>query len=387
MAEKLRIPRENPIEPLCDPFSIGIGRMLDETPPDRRWLVDEFLPLGIVGLLAATGGTGKSFLTLQASISIAAGIPFMGMPVREPGGVLMLCAEDDRDELHRRFRAVIEHMQQDFDLDEHQLELLRERMFIESRVGTDNRVTFEQDREIKPTLMVDRIASLVDELPTINMIVMDPISRFRGGDENDNAAATRFIEQVERLRNLTGATILLPHHIAKNSFSASEGLNQEAMRGASALADAGRWAAGMATLGAKEASKFDIDPDDAHQFVWLESLKHSYGQRWPGQWLKRSHGGVLVPTELERAKDQDRKRKQEDRYQTLLPILTDLVRKHQERGECITPNKVIQHAGSKGIFKTSDKIVRDIMNRAIEDGHIAEMKAPSGRGHVLRTWL
>ncbi|ROO25517.1 AAA family ATPase [Salinisphaera orenii] len=380
MGEALRIPQENPIEPLCDPCSIGIGRMLDEDPPDRRWLVDEFLPLGIVGVLAATGGTGKSFLTLQASTSIAAGIPFMGMPVVEPGGVLMLCAEDDRDELHRRFKAVIEHMRADNDLDEDHIDLLRERLFIEPRVGLDNRVTREQEREIVPTMLIDRIASLVGQLPPINLIVLDPISRFRGGDENDNAAATRFIEQIERLRNMTGATILLPHHVAKNSFRASDGLNQDAMRGASALADAGRWAAGMATLRADEAGKFNVEPEEAHKFVWMESLKHSYGERWPGQWLKRSHGGVLAPTDLERKRDSDKRQKAESDYREIVARVCGLIR---EEGPLSLHSLENDYSGTSGLLGAGHKKVRGVIHRAVKDGDLRTQPKPKGRGDLI----
>lgn len=363
---------ERSTRPLADPYSIGIGNMLDTEPPARRWLLDELLPLGVVGLLAAGGGVGKSFLIQQLGIAIATGRPFLGMEVGEPGGVLILAAEDERDELHRRLHRIVGRMRDDGDLTDADLELLRDRLFIASRVGEDNRLTSEHERVILRTCVGDRIAALVDELPDVKLIVLDPVSRFRGGDENANEAATRFVEAVESLRSATGATVLLAHHVSKDGLRAeAEALSAESLRGASALVDGVRWAAAMATLRKDAAKDYGIDREDAGRYVRLDVVKNNYAAPWQGMWLERSCGGVLVPTELSQRKARD-ERKAEDRYGEVLPKLQGLIRQRQEKGTPLTKRKLRDYAGKSGMFGVSDQTLRGILERAIEEGHIAE---------------
>lgn len=379
---------EQKVEPLCDPYAIGIGSMLDNPPVERRWLLNELMPLGVVGLLAAGGGTGKSFLTLQLSIAIATGRPFLGIEVGEPGGVLVLAAEDEQEELHRRFWRVVERMKEDGDLDDMAIELLRERLFIASRVGQDNRLTSEVERVLIRTAVGDRICALVDHLPTIKLIVLDPVSRFRGGDENANDAATRFVEVVESIRAKTGATILMPHHVSKDGLRAgADALSVEGLRGASALVDGVRWAAAMATMRKDAAKEYGIDPEDAGRYVRFDAVKNNYASPWPGMWLERSRGGVLIPTNLERCREARTKERHEERYQMVLPKVVDLVRQGQELGDLLSPNKVLQRAGVDGPLGVGESAVRVVLDRAIREGRISQKRAEKGRGHVLRTYM
>lgn len=371
-------------KPLVDPYSVGIGEMLDVEPPARRWLLDGLLPLEVVGLLAAGGGVGKSFLIQQLGIAVATGRPFLGLEVGEPGGVLILAAEDERDELHRRLHRIVTRMQDDGDLNDGDLELLRERLFIASRVGENNRLTDEFERMIVRTGITDQIVALVDELPDVKLIVLDPVSRFRGGDENANDAATRFVEVVESLRSATGATVLLPHHVSKDGLRAgAEALSVEMLRGASALVDGVRWAAAMATLRKDAAKDYSIDPDDAGRYVRLDAVKNNYAAPWRGMWLERSRGGVLKPTELSQRKARD-ERKAEDRYSDILPRLQGLIRQHQEKGDPLTRRRLRDFAGKSGMFGVGDQTLRGIVERALAEGQIAEQG--EGRIKELRTW-
>lgn len=108
------------------------------------------------------------------------------------------------------------------------------------RVGANNSLIAEQDRRIVRTGRAERIAALVDRLPDVRLIILDPVSRFRDGNENDNQTATRLVEVLESLREMTDATVLAPHHVAKAGAADGE-LTQDMLRGASALVDGFRW--------------------------------------------------------------------------------------------------------------------------------------------------
>ena len=58
-------------------------------------------------LLAGDGGGGKSLLALQLAAAIATGTWWVGLDVQK-GRVLVLSAEDDKDEMHFRLENIIE---------------------------------------------------------------------------------------------------------------------------------------------------------------------------------------------------------------------------------------------------------------------------------------
>ena len=86
-----------------------VDRFLTHDPPSRRWLLEDCLPLGKVGLLVAPGGTGKSQLALQIAVAVATGGEVADWwQVGEKGRVLALFAEEDEEELHRRVWTILQ---------------------------------------------------------------------------------------------------------------------------------------------------------------------------------------------------------------------------------------------------------------------------------------
>jgi hypothetical protein len=76
-------------------------------PPPLRWPVPGFIPEGFVTVLAADGGTGKSYLALELSVCLALGLPFLGIPVTQRK-VLYLDFELDEMEQKRRLWRVLQ---------------------------------------------------------------------------------------------------------------------------------------------------------------------------------------------------------------------------------------------------------------------------------------
>src|SRR5699024_9806599 len=112
------------------------------------------------------------------AIAVTTGRPFLGIEVGETGGVLIVAAEDEREELWRRLWRIVQRMTDDGDLAEIDVERIRAGLFMVSRVGDDNRLTAEFDREIVRTYRDKSISTLVGQLPDIKLIVLDPVSRF-----------------------------------------------------------------------------------------------------------------------------------------------------------------------------------------------------------------
>ena len=79
-----------------------------EPVPEREWIVPECVPAAAVTILAGEGAAGKSTLALQLAVARGVGKAWLNtMP--KPGRTLVLSAEDDEDELHRRLDAIRQH--------------------------------------------------------------------------------------------------------------------------------------------------------------------------------------------------------------------------------------------------------------------------------------
>jgi RecA-family ATPase len=291
----------------------------------------------------------------------------MGVEVGEPGEVLMIGAEDDADEFWRRMTAVTDQLRADGGFSDADQRNMRERLKIHPRVGKDSRLTTVVDREIQPTGGAVAIEGMAKLMGNLKLIVIDPVSRFRGGEENSNEHATMFVEQAEKIREATGATVLMLHHVSKGGLTAgAEGIGAEFARGASALLDGVRWAAGMATLRKDEASKFGVDRDDAGKHVRFETVKNNYAAPWPGIWMKRLEGGVMAKTVL---REKDASEAKEERRDELLGKIKDLILEKEDEGKRLTSTQIRdKYSGKEGPLDAGKERVRQALLLAVEEG-------------------
>jgi RecA-family ATPase len=364
-----------------DLASGNVANLLTTAPPAREWLVRNVLPHNVVGLLGAAGGTGKSFAKLQLAVSLATRTPWLGMELGVEGSSLILSAEDDRDEIHRRLHAVVKHCYPPGHPEHTKgLEAIGSRVFILDRVGGDNRLTTTVGGEIERTELADRIIATAKAMPEAPvLIVLDPLARFDGGDPNSNADGTRLIETAEHVRRETGATVLLPHHVSKAGIRDSEA-GQEAIRGASGLVDGARWVGLMATLRRDDARKYGVEAGEARRFIHLAIVKGNYGPPWEGLWLERGEGGVLYPTTLTLSRADARQQRADETYQRVLGGTRDLLRRH---GPMSIRHIRDHYAGKSGLFQAGDRAVREALERAVKDRALISQPCPNGNGHHL----
>lgn len=289
---------------LFEPEEARASRFVGKTPPERKWLVKGFLPYGKVAGLVAPGGTGKSQLLLQLAVSIAGGVPFLCFPdAPESGEVLILAAEDDDEELHRRTYNIINSLAMAHRDDEALMQRISKNLYIRSMVAENNLMTVATNgtKEITHTTYVDRLIRTAAKMPKLRLIIVDPASRFRGGDENAAQDTTRFIEALERLRTATGATVLVAHHTNKWSSSVSE-QNQNAARGSAAFTDGIRWQMNLQVPSENRAKSLMLPTEHRRSFIEADIVKNNYGPPIEPILLQRQDGGFLVPVEVKTIK-------------------------------------------------------------------------------------
>lgn len=288
---------ETVIEPL---FSWqGVGRFLDQEPKPQEWVLDKCLPAKVVGAIFATGGVGKTSLALQLSACMATGTPFGPFIPTKPMKVLFIGGEDSEDIFHCRiFRAVpaMGMKASGGNIASAKENLLRRNLEVVSLVGTDRFITeLDQAGNPRTTKVFQRLQETIRGIDGLDVLIIDPKSRFDGLNENDNSHATYFISCLEKLVGDHGITVLFSHHESKAQVKDGE-VKTSSGRGASALRDGVRWALSLGEMGEKEAEKYDVD---AGAHIEAAISKNNYGPKWGNTtYFRRDQDGVLFPANL-----------------------------------------------------------------------------------------
>lgn len=346
-------------KPLFDLEKGRIGHYLNKPPPLRRWLLKDLVVLGKVGAVIAPGGSSKSQWMLQLGVSVATGIALADhWEVGETGGVLVFFAEDDDDEIHRRLHRIQSHLT----MAGHgkALATLEERLFIFSTIGTDTLLTKKGvTGEVSATATVDRIAALAAQIPDLRLIVIDPGSRFRGGEENSNEDATRFVEALEKLAQKTGATVMLAHHANKNSASTGD-VSQGASRGASALTDGLRWQMNLNRPTDAQANTFNLPKDALGSYVAATVTKTNYSAIPAPVLLERGQDGFLSAVNATQA----RNNAEQGAIVAVLRVLDNQIKPISAR------NLEDHHGGLKSTLKMAKQRVREVLKLALDRGYL-----------------
>jgi RecA-family ATPase len=170
--------------------------------PEREWIVPGYIPHKTVTLLSGDGSVGKSLLALQLAAGRALAREWIGL-MPEPGRTLILSAEDDADEMHRRLEDIRKfYGARMTDLAGMQLVDL---------VGEDSILGALTRGQIEPTPMYRTLDAYLTEWQP-DLTILDVLADMFSGDENSRPQSRQFIGLLKRLgRNHECALLLLAH--------------------------------------------------------------------------------------------------------------------------------------------------------------------------------
>lgn len=264
---------------------------LDVELPPQEYVLDPLIPRGIVSLLVAEGGSGKSQLGLGLAVAVATGTAFLDLAVAK-GRVAYVALEDPIDVVRRRVRqryldlpvAKASRYAQD----------LARNLATESVVGAQLHLISAEYKEVTQNAAVlDFIRERLRDRGPFDLVILDPLARLHGGEENSNAVGTALINAIENLKaGLDGGAILVTHHTGKQATQ-SKDASAQAARGASALTDAARSVLRLVPATDDEYKDLD-DTDKAYRRVRkLVHAKSNYARRHPDLWLRQTEGGYF----------------------------------------------------------------------------------------------
>lgn len=210
----------DPAEDEGDIARLDFADLAEKTPPMRRWVVRDWIPVGHVTLLAGKGGVGKSLLAQQLGTTIAAARDWLG-EVPEAGEVIGLFCEDDHDELWRRQIDICRA---------HSLPLngVGQWLHYDARAGKQNALTRLDPDGAGLTSMplMAWVRAKLRHTPRAKLLILDNVSQMfwaGHGGENDKGLVTAFCNMLTGLALEFEIGVLLLAHPAKAEGSEYSG--------------------------------------------------------------------------------------------------------------------------------------------------------------------
>jgi hypothetical protein len=167
----------------------SVAELLDTEFPAPRWAIPDLIPEGLT-IIGGRPKVGKSWLALQAAISVGTGGVFFNKPI-ERGNVLYVALEDSPRRLQDRIRKLC--------------------------IPRDALITFE--RTWKP-LHRDGLTDLIIELEATSyrLVVFDTLTRaFPGLDQNEQHIIAKIMSDIQALAINRNTAIVFNDHTRKPS--------------------------------------------------------------------------------------------------------------------------------------------------------------------------
>ena len=215
--------------PLLKPVSVGDVLANPAPPPQFIW--DGYLPRGVVALMGAHGGTGKSTIALMLGVCAALGRPLFGVDT-VACKVVFVSLEDGANIVRHRLAGICRTWginPQD----------LQDRLFIVD--GTENPELFSAEtRGAGDTTATYAELHKLVEKESIGLVLVDNASDAYGGDEIQRRQVRAFMRSLVQITRLTNPAVMLLAHVDKNTSRNKKAEGGEGYSGSTAWHNSAR---------------------------------------------------------------------------------------------------------------------------------------------------
>jgi RecA-family ATPase len=261
--------------PLAGPLPIlNLASLAGKPVPQREWHVEDMLPAYTVTLLGGDGGTGKSLLAAQLAAATVARMNWIGRPVTS-GPCLYISAEDDHDELWRRFATIVEQAGEDL--------TALDRLEVVPMAGEDALLVAPEGKSniLKRTPLFGSVEARIAAAAPV-LVILDTLADLFGGEENQRAQVRQFVGMLRGLAIRYRTTVLLLAHPSLSGMASGSGTS-----GSTAWSNSVRSRLYLDRVSVLEGGKpYEPDPD----LRVLRTMKANYGRTGGTIRVKWEHG-------------------------------------------------------------------------------------------------
>jgi RecA-family ATPase len=202
------------LAPLC---FIKIEDWLDREPPSRDWGVPDRFPLRNVSLLSGEGSIGKSIVLMQLAAAHVLSRGWLDT-LPEFGDALYLNAEDEQDELHRRFVDIAK-------LYDASLAELKDHLHLLAMAGQDAVLGHANNSGlVKPTPLFHKLVEAAGDIKP-KFIGLDTSADVFAGNESDRSQVRQFIGLLRHMAIIGNSAVIVCAHPSLTGISTGTGLS------------------------------------------------------------------------------------------------------------------------------------------------------------------
>lgn len=173
----------------------SVAELMGEAFPPTSWRLEGLLPTVGAGIIAGRENVGKSWLTLDIALDVAAGRPWLGKFPTEKGCVLVLDLEGDPAFVQKRLRGLLAHKgltMEDLNL-----------YFV-----------FEPELRLAHPFNPPRFLEVVERIKP-DLIIADSLVRLYGANENSSQEMSQFLGLLKRVMKKHKVAFLMVDHLRK----------------------------------------------------------------------------------------------------------------------------------------------------------------------------
>lgn len=248
-------PEHEPIQ-IYDAGDIEIAKI-----PPRGWLLGAAFCRKFISGLIAEGGAGKTAIRYVQYLAAASGKPITKEHVHVRCRVLIVCLEDDLDEVKRRIGAAMLHHGV-------ALEDIKGWLYFCTPRGLKLLQTIPH-RSLAIGALYTELQRVIKEL-RIDIVGLDPFVKSHSVEENDNNAIDQVCIMLADLANEFDCAFDIASHARKGQATPGDA---DRDRGASSKRDAGRLMRTLTTMTTEEAALFGVKDRDRRATVRVDDAK------------------------------------------------------------------------------------------------------------------
>lgn len=224
----------NAVEPLLEPTPspkpllkrLGVADVHSNPSPAPHYIWKDYVPRGVVTLLGAHGGAGKSTIALMLGVCAALGKALFGVPTLECK-TLFVSLEDSERVVRHRLAGICRALEVD-------PQILDGRLIIVD--GTQNPELFVFDDRSSPGVTTSTFLTLKEMVKSegVGLVIIDNASDAFGGDEIQRRQVRGFIRIFGQFEEPENIGVLVLVHVDKNTSRYGKAAGGEGYSGSTA---------------------------------------------------------------------------------------------------------------------------------------------------------